>query len=119
MASIRKWLACLLLFLVAACSSEAPIEGHQPRLVAVDQPDATWLTSEDIRAVEVTKVTGARPMLRVHLKPDAAARMEALTRANIGKSLRVIWDGNVVSDVRIMAGFGSPFELPAPDGKAT
>ena len=117
MTPFKNALACLVLSLVSTSASAEgnTVQGHQLRLSAVDQPDVSWITQEDIRTAErVTSAPNGQPVLRLNLKPDAAQRMKALTSSNIGKKVRFTWDGAVVSELTVASGFGSPFELPAP-----
>lgn len=111
---IRKALAVLLVSLAAACATEAPLQGHQLRLAAADQPDVAWITQDDVKSAERTQGAGGQPTLRVYLKPDAAQRMLALTGANVGKMVRFTWDGKVISELKVASAFGATFELPAP-----
>ena len=111
---IKKALAILFVSLAAACSQEAPLQGHQLRLFAADQPDLSWITQSDVKSAERTNAGSAQPTLRLNLKPDAAERMLALTSANIGKTVRFSWDGKVISELKIASAFGPTFELPAP-----
>ena len=114
MTSIKKALAILFLSLMAACAPGVSLQGHHLRLFAIDQPDVSWITQDDVRSAERTNAAGGQPTLRLYLRPDAAQRMLALTSANIGKTVRFTWDGNVVSELKVMSAFGSTFELPAP-----
>ena len=117
MTPFKNALACLLLSLAAvgASAESGNLQGHQLRLSAVDQPDVSWITQEDVKTAErTTSASQGQPVLRVTLKPEAAQRMQALTSANIGKKVRFTWDGTVVSELTVRTGFGSPFELPAP-----
>ena len=117
MTPFKNALACLLLSLVATGASAEgnTLQGHQLRLSAVDQPNVSWITQEDVKTAErVTSASNGKPALRLSLKPDAAQRMHALTSSNIGKKVRFTWDGTVVSELTVASGFGSPFELPAP-----
>lgn len=115
MTSVIKVVLVTLFVLVAtACSQDPPLRGHQLRLFAVDQPGVSWVTENDVKSAERNNTGGGQPTLRVHLKPDAAERMLRLTGANIGKTVRFTWDGNVVSELKVASAFGATFELPAP-----
>ena len=109
-------MAALFVSLVAACSQqELPLEGHQLRLFAVDQPDITWVSQDDVKsAVRLKDGPSGRPILQVQLKPEAAQRMSTLTSANMGKKVRFTWDGTTVADLDVASAFGANFQLPAP-----
>jgi hypothetical protein len=112
--TIRKALGVLLVSLATACSQQPPLQGHQLRLFAADRPDASWITQDDVKSAQRSEGAGGQPVLRLHLRPDAASRMLALTNANVGKTVRFAWDGNVVSEMKVASAFGATFELPAP-----
>ena len=117
MTPFKNVLACLLLSLAAvgASAESGTLQGHQFRLSAVDQPEVSWITQEDVKTAErKNSASNGQPVLRLTLKPEAAQRMQTLTSANIGKKVRVTWDGPVISEMTVVSGFGSPFELPAP-----
>src|SRR4029078_2045820 len=111
---IKTALAILCVWAAAACSQDVPLNGHQMRLFAIDQPGVIWVTENDVKSAERTNTGSGEPTLRLHLKPEAAQRMLGLTGANIGKKVRFTWDGNVVSEMKVASAFGPTFELPAP-----
>jgi preprotein translocase subunit SecD len=114
MSMIKVALAILFVSMATAYAQDEPVHGHQLRLFAVDQPSLNWITENDVHSAERINTGGGQPTLRLHLKPDAAQRMLALTGANIGKTVRVAWDGNVISELKVASAFGATFELPAP-----
>jgi preprotein translocase subunit SecD len=111
---IKKALVILSVSLLMACSHEAPLQGHQLSVSAVEQPHVSWITEKDVERAEAGKAARGEPTLRLHLRPDAAQRMLTLTGANIGKKVRFTWDGAVVSELEVASAFGPSFELPAP-----
>ena len=114
MRSIKMTLGILFVSLAAACSQDPPLQGHQLRLFATGQPAVSWVTENDVNTAERINGASGQPTLRLHLKPDAARRVVALTEANIGKTVRFTWDGQVVSELKVASPFGASFELPAP-----
>ena len=111
---IKTVLAILFVSMATACAQEMPLRGHQMRLFAVDQPSVSWVTEHDVKNAERVSTGSGQPTLRLHLKPDAAQRVLDLTGANIGKTVRFTWDGNVISELNVASAFGATFELPAP-----
>ena len=97
----------------AACAQEHPVRGHQLSLSAADQPNVSWITESDVKTSTITQRDG-QSILRIHLKPDAAQRMSGYASANVGKSVRYVWDGKPVADLKIASAFGETFELPGP-----
>lgn len=111
---IKMALVSLFVLLAAACSQDQAPQGHHLRLVAADEPGVSWVTEKDVKSAEWKDTAVGQPVLRLHLKPDAAERMLRLSGSNIGKTVRFTWDGKVISEMRVASAFGSTFELPAP-----
>jgi hypothetical protein len=113
MTSLKNVLAILVLSLLASCTSEVPMQGHALRVFAVDNEGVKWITQDDVQRAEKSGVRDGQAYIRLHLKPDAAQRLMALTSANIGKLTRFTW-GKTVSQMSVQAAFGQVVELPAP-----
>jgi hypothetical protein len=54
------------------------------------------LTERDVSSVELTLDENNLPAVSITFKPDAAAKMKALTSANIGRKLGIVRNGKVV-----------------------
>jgi preprotein translocase subunit SecD len=111
---MRKVLAVLFLGSLTAWGSTDLLQGHVLRWFAIENPSIHWVTQEDVTDVERVVTPSGHAVLRLHLKPDAAERVRALTAANVGKLVRFTWDGQTVSDLKIQGTFGERFDLPAP-----
>jgi len=55
------------------------------------------IAGADLRAARRTQDRMGRPAVDFELSPDAGRRFERLTRANIGKIMAIVLDGNVIS----------------------
>lgn len=111
---MSKLLAVLLLGPLTAWGSTELLQGHVLRWFAIENPDVNWVGQDDIADVERVVPPSGHAVLRLHLKPEAAERVSALTAANNGKHVRFTWDGKTVSDMTIQGTFGERFDLPAP-----
>jgi len=114
MSMMKMALAILCVSVATAWAQDQPLRDHQLRLFAVEQPSVSWVTENNVKSVERINAGGGQPIIRLHLKHDAAQRMVGLTAANIGKAVRFTWDGKMVSELKVAAAFGPTFELPAP-----
>jgi preprotein translocase subunit SecD len=111
---MSKVLAVLLIGPLTAWGSTELLQGHALRCFAIEKPDINWVTQDDVADVERVMNPSGHAVLRLHLKPEAAERVRALTAANVGKLVRFTWDGQTVSDLKIQGTFGERFDLPAP-----
>jgi len=114
MTLLKNVLAIFVLSLLGACTSEVPMQGHTSRVFAVDNEGVNWITQDDVQSAEKSDVRNGQAYVLLHLKPEAAQRLRAVARANLGKLVRVTWDGKTVSEMRVQGAFGHVVELPAP-----
>lgn len=112
----RIVLALCVLAASPAFAAGDPLRGHTLHLFAVDDPSPDWIVQDDVASAEKVVDANGHDVLRIHLKPDAAQRMQALTAAHIGKPVRLTWDGHAVSDMVVRGAFGERFDVPAPPG---
>jgi hypothetical protein len=113
MTIFKNSFAIVAFCLLAGCSPQMSMQGHDLRVFAIDNPGTSWITQDDIESVRKTATNG-QAVLRLQLKPDAAQRVLEITGANIGKMVRFTWDGKTVSEMAVNSAFGRVVELPAP-----
>lgn len=73
------------------------------------------LTERDVSSVEMTLDEFTRPAVTIKFKPDAAAKMKALTSANVGKQMGVVRNGKVVQHFAIQSAVFDSAQLTFPD----
>jgi len=83
------------------------------RLSLVDNVSDTWISDADIVDAQLTR-NGDGALMNVRLSVDAGDRLLKKTSANLGRMLRIAWNGRPVSIAPIRAPFGERFQFTAP-----
>jgi preprotein translocase subunit SecD len=83
------------------------------RLSLANLPSDVWITDADVEDANLLKVEGGA-ILRLQLSESAARRLRALTMKNVGRQLRVSWDGKTLLQAAIRQPLSSRIDISAP-----
>ena len=84
---------------------------HQPTLTFKIDKNALVIHQGGLKAVTVKPFKGRLYAVTVTMQPAVAQQFQAMTKANVGKTIKVMVGKNLVSMAKIQSQLSSPFEM--------
>ena len=108
----KIWLPLCLTILLSACGGDfkLPPVAQSPVYIQIQSKSGILssmpLTSSTVKTVVATRVADGRAALRFGLTDKGAKALYNITSSNIGNTMQVFWQDNIISSVTIESPMG-------------